>query len=293
MGNLQKNRITKNKEMKKLIGVLNLTNDFFLSVVLEDVSACEYVLRILMNMEDLKVKTVKTQYSIRQVGTHSVYLDVLAEDSKGRIYEMEIQNGDSDSHVRRVRYITGSIDTATLDKGMSYQNLPELHIFYITTFDLAGLGKTVYDVTRKVAGTDMILDNGVHEHYINTVVDDGTEIAGLMKYFVKTEGSDTSRGALSRRVGYLKNEGNGEEYMCDVIMEFMKEHMSDLMEEVKRKSIEEGKVLGKASGEAQGRANALALAKMYYQGKTAVEISITLNMPEEDVADAIRQLEED
>lgn len=217
------------------------------------VSACEYVLRILMNMEDLKVKTVKTQYSIRQVGTHSVYLDVLAEDSKGRIYEMEIQNGDSDSHVRRVRYITGSIDTATLDKGMSYQNMPELHIFYITTFDLAG----------------------------------------LMKYFVKTEGSDTSRGALSRRVGYLKNEGNGEEYMCDVIMEFMKEHMSDLMEEVKRKSIEEGKVLGKASGEAQGRANALALAKMYYQGKTAVEISITLNMPEEDVADAIRQLEED
>lgn len=293
---IPKSKIARSIEMKKLIQSFNLTSDFFLSVVLEDIPACEYVLRILMGKKDLKVKTVKTQYSIRQIGTHSVYLDVLAEDSEGKVYEIEMQNGNHDNHVRRVRYITGSIDTAFLDKGMDYQGLPELHIFYITAFDLAGLGKTVYDVIRKVKGTDVELDNGVHEHYINTVIDDETDIANLMKYFVKTEASDTSRGALSERVGYLKGERKGDDYMCDVLKEYVKDHINDFMDEETIKRIEEEKAINaqraEAIGKAIGKADALAIAKMYYKGKTAVEISITLNMPEEEVADAIRQLEE-
>lgn len=58
-----------------------------------------------MEKPDLTVREVKTQYSIRQIGTHSVILDALAEDDDGKLYEIEIQNGRNEDHIRRVRII--------------------------------------------------------------------------------------------------------------------------------------------------------------------------------------------
>ena len=215
--------IQRRERIKEMVKAMNLTSDFFLGVALEDKEACAYVLQILMGRSDIHVKDVKTQYSIRQVGTHSVVFDVFAEDTQGKIYEIEMQTGNKKGHFKRVRYITSSADTAFLDKGCSYTELPELHIFYITTFDIAGAEKTVYDVIRMVKGTHLVFDNGVHEHYVNTMIDDGSSVAGLMKYFKKTDSADMSHGELSRRVKYLKGEEGGHFYMCEIIEKMKRE----------------------------------------------------------------------
>lgn len=251
----EKRKLERFKEIREIVQSLNLTSDFFLSVALEDKKACEYVLRILMGKKSLRVCSVKTQYSVRQVGTHSVVLDVLAEDSEKKLYEIEVQTADNTEHVRRVRYITGSVDTASLDKGIDYGKLPELHIFYITTFDLAGLGKTVYHVERKIEGTEVVLDNGVHEHYVNTAVDDGTDIAELMKYFAKSDSADITHGALSQRVIALKGESREGEYMCEII--------EKLKEESRQAGIIEGEARGERRGEKRGekRGEARGIAK--------------------------------
>ena len=209
MTDIEAINIKNNERIKKEIRTLNLTSDFFLSVALEDMEACEYVLKILMDDNSLKVIQTKSQYSIRQIGTHSVVLDILAEDSTGQIYEIEMQTGDKPGHIRRVRYITSSIDTSFLDKGNDYTKLPELHIFYITTFDIANAHKTVYDIIRIDSETHIEFDNGVHEHYINTIVNDGSTISNLMHYFNNTDSSNMNYGALSKRVKYLK-ESKGD-----------------------------------------------------------------------------------
>lgn len=245
MESTHQKKLERKNEIRQIIQALNLTSDFFMSVALEDKSACEYVLRILMGKEDLKVYSVKTQYIVRQVGTHSVVLDVLAEDLEGTLYEIEIQTADNTSHVHRVRYITASVDTMILDKGKNYDNLPELHVFYITTFDLAGLGKTVYHVERKIQGTDVSFDNGVHEHYVNTAIDDGTDIANLMKYFVNTDISDRTHGALSDRVVALKGESREGKYMCEIIEKMKKESMEAGRREGIAEGIAEGELRGK------------------------------------------------
>ena len=209
--------IQNNERIKEEIRYLNLTSDFFLSVALEDKAACEYVLKILMNNTDLKVIDVKTQYSIRQIGTHSVVLDVIAEDNTGKVYEIEMQTGDKKGHIRRVRYITSSIDTSFLNKGYDYTQLPEVHIFYITTFDIANANETVYDIIRTDKKNHIEFDNGVHEHYINTVIDDGSRIATLMNYFKNTDSNNMEYGSLSKRVKYLKENEGGNSYMCELI----------------------------------------------------------------------------
>lgn len=42
-----------------------LMSDVFMSVALEDIPACQHVLRILTEIKDLKVTKVRTQYSSR------------------------------------------------------------------------------------------------------------------------------------------------------------------------------------------------------------------------------------
>lgn len=44
-------------------------------------------------------------------------------------------------------------------------------------------GKTVYHVDRTVRETGEITDNGLQEIYVNTKIDDGSDIAKLMKIY--------------------------------------------------------------------------------------------------------------
>lgn len=82
----------------------NLLNNAFMSVALDDRAACQHVLRIIMGLPDLIVKEVRSQYRISKITSHDAILDILAEDSKGRLYNIEIQRKDTIDHARRTRF---------------------------------------------------------------------------------------------------------------------------------------------------------------------------------------------
>ncbi len=91
------------EEKRKKVSEFNLTSDVFFSKVMEDKEACRELIQILTG-EMLLVKTVKSQYSIRNIENHSVTLDVLAEGQKGRMVNVEIHTQEDEDHVRRGRY---------------------------------------------------------------------------------------------------------------------------------------------------------------------------------------------
>lgn len=63
-------------------------------------------------------------------------------------------------------------------------------------------------------GDDSIpYDNGLHTVYVNAEVDDGSNIAKLMQYLKTAKAGDTSQGALSAHVNYLKSPEGGREAM--------------------------------------------------------------------------------
>lgn len=82
-----KERERRIEEAKKL----SLFSDMFMSVVLKDTAACQHVLRTLTGIRDLKVKRVRTQYRISRLTSRDAVLDVLAEDERGRLLNIEIQ----------------------------------------------------------------------------------------------------------------------------------------------------------------------------------------------------------
>lgn len=205
-------KITTYEEKKKIIQKLNLTSDIFIGKVFEDTAALEEVL-FLITKQRIQIVEVKTQYSIRQLGTHSVVLDVYAEDTHGRMIHIEMQNKENDTHLKRVRYCRSCIDTALLDKGVRYESLPDILQIFITTRDFLGKGQAVIYNTR-------IFSDGVTEIFFNLTAR-GKQVGvieKLQEYFINTTEENESGyfPKLVQRVRFLKYGKKGVSDMCEV-----------------------------------------------------------------------------
>lgn len=64
--------------------------------------------------------------------------------------------------------------------------------------------KTIYHIDSVIRETGVVVDNGLHEVYINTTIDDGTVLAEMMKYFVDSQGINQKFPKLSERTMYFK-----------------------------------------------------------------------------------------
>ena len=104
-------------ETREGIQKLTLMNNAFMNLALENNNSCvEEILRVILGKSDLVVKKVQTQRMF-QGFSRSIYLDVFAEDSKGVLYNIEIQQTDEGADPRRTRFHTGMIDIHSLKAG--------------------------------------------------------------------------------------------------------------------------------------------------------------------------------
>ena len=82
-------------------------------------------------------------------------------------------------------------------------------------------------------------EDGEHILYVNAAVDDGTETAELMKYFLRADPEDMSQGALSGRVRYLKKEEGGQKIMCEVMDRIREEGRKEGRKEERANTVRE------------------------------------------------------
>jgi len=211
------------KERKALVARLNLVDDIFFEKVAEDKEACEEILQTILAMPSLQILKSETQKFIRNVGTRSVRLDLWCKDALGRLFNVEMQKANDDDHIRRVRYYCSNLDTVSTEEGKEFSELPEIYIIYITRSDFLKGHKTIYHVERRLAETDKLVYNGINEIYVNTAVDDGSEIAELMQFFAHSNEYNDKFPKVVSRVRYFKEERQGVEKMCDLVDELMKD----------------------------------------------------------------------
>jgi len=111
------------------IQAMRLMDDDFMTVVFDgDNEMTEFLLRILLNRDDLRVKKVTTQKEKRNLFGRSVRLDILAEDDKGKLYNVEVQRADEGASPKRVRYNQAMLDSHCLKKKEDFTQLPDLYI---------------------------------------------------------------------------------------------------------------------------------------------------------------------
>ncbi len=211
------------EEKRKRVQEFNLTSDLFAGKVFEDLTACQELCRILMQDSGIQLKSVKTQYVIRHMESHSVQLDVLAEDCKGDMISIEMQMYGEPAPFKRVRYYVSCIDVSTLEKGKGYDGLPAITMLYITKRDFIGGCKGLYQVDRKAGKSrtveNMDMNNGICERYFNLEYSTADpKIDELLKYLKDSNPLYKTKAfpRIVERVNYYKIQKEGVDTMCEI-----------------------------------------------------------------------------
>lgn len=100
--------------------------------------------------------------------------------------------------------------------------------------------KTVYHIDRIVRETGEVLDNGLQEIYVNTKINDGSDIAELMRIFTEVNAYDFEKfpKVSNRKRQFKVNEGgNGE--VCDLVENYARSCAERAAKEATDKAIKD------------------------------------------------------
>lgn len=125
------------------------------------------------------------------------------------------------------RYNASVITSKETEIGEMFENIPEIYIIYISEFDFLKECKTIYHIEKIIKETGTLVDDGVHEIFVNTSIDDGTKISELMRCMTQKEVNDANFPKLVKRVKFLKTSEGGTRTMCEVMENYMNEAVNE------------------------------------------------------------------
>ena len=256
-----------NEQKKAKVRDFRPIDDVFFEVLAQNPEVCQEMLRTILEDDELVVTSVITQSDERNLYGRSVRLDALCTLGSGVKVNVEVQRSDNDNHLRRARFNASSITVRDSDPGTRFDEVLELYIVYISEFDFLKGNKTIYHVEKVLRETGEVIDDGLHEIFVNTVIDDGTEIAELMSCFTKKEVRNAKFPMLSSEVSRLKGTEGGVLAVCEVMQKYEK----------------------MAADEAVHKVNITKVQKMILRGYSKEEI-LELDYTEDEYAEAERGL---
>lgn len=168
--------------------------------------------------------TVVPQNSIRNLRGRSVRLDALCKLGNGKLCNIEIQKADNDDHLRRVRYNAACITANVTTPGEKFKNIPDVIVICISQNDFLKSGKTIYHVKKLILETGEVIDDGETDIFVNTEINDGSEIAALMKCFLEKYPDDPKFPKLQQQVAQIKGTEGGISAMCEIMEQYAKEY---------------------------------------------------------------------
>lgn len=204
----------KHREDLQRIREFRLIDDDFMAAVFEDHDCAEFLLRIILKRDDLVVREVHGQYSIKNLQGRSVRLDILAVDRNNRAYNIEVQRSDRGASEKRARYNSSLLDANLTDSGEEYDALNETYVIFITENDILKAGLPIYHVDRTVRETGTVFNDQAHIVYVNSQIKDETALGKLMHDFFCTNSKDMNYPILAQRVRYFKEDTKGVTTMC-------------------------------------------------------------------------------
>ena len=221
------------------IKALRLIDDDFMNIFFKgNIQGTELLLKIILERDDLTILDVKVQEELTNIMGRSVVLDIYASDKFGNKYDIEIQRADKGATPKRARFHSSIMDTNTLNKGESYDDIKETYVIFITEHDVLGMNEPIYHIERIIREGNVQFEDGTHIIYVNASMKcENTPLGRLMQDFYCTVADDMCYKELADKVRYFKETEEGEEFMCDIL--------NEMKIEAKNEGILEGKIEGK------------------------------------------------
>ena len=238
----------------------------FFEALAQNPKVCQEILRVILEDDKLVVNDVITQNSERNIYGRSVRLDALCTLGTGEKCNIEVQRSDNDDHLRRARFNASVITAINSDPGTKFENVKDVCIVYISQFDVFKQGKTIYHVDKMIRETGTYVDDGLREIFVNTAVNDGSDISKLMSCFLAETVNNPKFPELSKEVKRLKETKGGLDIMCDI----MEQYNQEAVDKNERKRI---KIMAKKGSDVE------FIAEVF--DKTVDEVEAILNSSED------------
>ena len=236
------------EKIREQIHGLNPIDDALFAVMARDKPFCEEILRVFLEEPNLVVSTNSPQKLFKNLEGRSIQVDLVCDLTSGETVNVEVEKNRL-NHVKRVRYNSAILTTNLTDPGKEFEDIQNIIILYITKFDIFGLKKTKYYVDDVIRGFNGVVDTGCLRIFINAKIDDGSDIAKLMKIFVKDNAYDYDLFPVTSRLKYhYKETEEGVNTMYDIIEKLFGEEL----EQARNEGIKEGEKTGEKRGEKRG-----------------------------------------
>ena len=237
---MQTTEVGQNSEIKQVIGSLCMMNNRFMNFMLDDnKKAAQVFLRVILGDDKIKVRNVRIQSFIQNIFGHSSQLDILAQDSKGRYFNVEVQRSDEGAPARRARFYSSILDTHFLQPGKLYEELPDTYVIFITENDVLHDNLPLYNIRRRIDENAKCFEDGSRIIYVNSQRRDNTALGKLMQDLYCTEPKNLHYHEFAERMEFLKYSKEGEEKMTDVIEEYAARKAEALAKEAVKEAAKE------------------------------------------------------
>ena len=255
--------------MAKKYEELTFNDDFMFCRILEQKPAlCRELLELVLDRKVGKLASVNPQKPIEITANgKGVRFDVYAEGSDSIIYDIEMQNAESESIAKRSRYSQGMIDLNLLERGAHYSELNRSYVIYICRFNLfEDVGRHKYSFLN-LCREDSRIELGDETEKIflcakGTVRDVSDKLQAFLDYIASGKPSDGFTNELENEVKKARDH-----------IKWRTEYMT-FLEQLERERIEaraEGLAEGRAEGLKEGRAEGLEQGRTEERANTELE----------------------
>ena len=268
-------------EYLEAIKQFRLIDDTFFNLCFDgDTDCMELLLRTFFARDDIKVLEVVTQRTAQNLYGRSVRFDVLAIDSNGKIYNVEVQRATEGADPKRARFNHAMIDSREINKGTTYKDFPEVWVIFITEKDVFGSQKPMYHIERTITELNLPFNDAEHTIYVNGEYKSSDALGLLMQDFFCIEPDKMHYPQLAKRADFFKHEPKGMKAMCEI------------MEKLQEAGRSEGLAEGLAEGLVQGEKNAdrRTASRMLAKNKSIDEILELVNLTRAEVEELAQQL---
>lgn len=251
------------KELERIRKLRPIDDEFMRCIFRDKLELTQEVLRIILGIDDLVLEYAETNVDLKRLGkARSVVLDVYGRDSKGRVYNIEIERQREGADVKRACYYSSALDIEELNQGDEFSALTESYVIFIVEHDPFGEGKGIYHFKRQEIDNGKSLGDGTHILYVNAQYNGKDKLGDLMHDFLCSDPQEMKIKALAMRAAEFKQDERGVE------------KMGWFTEEIRTEALEEGRAEGRTEGSEKTFFN-LVNKGLLQQDTAAKELNLT------------------
>lgn len=292
-----------NRKQMNMDGI-GIKNDILFCMVFANPEDCKELLERILGMKISEIRVLQSQKDLKNnLFQKGVRLDIYAKDSKGNVYDIEMQLTDTGNLDVRSRYYHSEMDGYQIEKGENYDDLKQSIVIFLCDFDMFHKNQSLYTFETRCSEDPTIrLNDRRKTIFVNLNGNrDGLsdKLKNLLDYLATSTPTDAFTKHIESEVSKVKSDdewrGNFmtlEQKIEEECRFARKQALAEGLAQGHARGLSEGRESGFSEGRIQGEEQKLLflISKKLEKGKRIAQIADECEETEERIRELIEKL---